>query len=33
VTGLPFGLRLTSLTPADDGLHAGLEGDGLELTR
>jgi hypothetical protein len=33
VTGLPFGLRLTSLTPADDGLHVGLRGDGLELTR
>ena len=33
VTGLPFGLRLTSLTPADDGLHVGLQGDGLELTR
>jgi hypothetical protein len=33
VTGLPFGLRLTSVTPEDDGLHVGLEGDGLELSR
>jgi len=33
VTGLPFGLRLSSLTPEDDGLHVGLEGDGLELSR
>jgi hypothetical protein len=33
VTGLPFGLRLSSLTPADDGLHVGLQGDRLELAR
>lgn len=33
VTGLLFGLRLSSLAPEDDGLHVGLEGDGLELSR
>jgi ribosomal protein S11 len=33
VSGLPFGLRLSSLAPADDGLHVGLQGDGLQLTR
>jgi hypothetical protein len=33
VSGLPFGLRLRSMAPADDGLHVGLQGDGLQLTR
>ena len=33
VSGLPFGLRLTSVAPEDDGLHVGLQGDGLELSR
>jgi hypothetical protein len=33
VTGLPFGLRLSSVAPEDDGLHVGLQGDGLELSR
>ena len=33
VTGLPLGLTLTSVTPLDDGLHVGLAGDDVELTR
>jgi hypothetical protein len=33
VTGLLFGLRLSSVTPADDGLHVGLQGEGVKLSR
>lgn len=33
VTGLPFGLRLDSVTAAEDGLHAGVTGDDLPISR
>ena len=33
VTGLPFGLRLTSITPEDDGLHVSLQGDDVPVSR
>jgi hypothetical protein len=33
VTGLPFGLSLTSITPGDDGLDVGLQGDDVTVSR
>jgi hypothetical protein len=33
LTGIPFGLRLTSIDPQDDGLHAGVVGDNIPVTR
>jgi len=33
VTGLPFGLTLSSVTAADDGLHVGVVGDHVPLQR
>jgi len=33
VSGPLFGLRLTALTPGDDGLHVALEGDDVPLRR
>ena len=33
VGGLPFGLRLTSIDAQDDGLHAGVIGDNIPVTR
>lgn len=33
VTGLPFGLTLSSVSAEDDGLHLGLEGDRIEFRR
>jgi DUF2993 family protein len=33
VAGLPFGLTLTSLTPTDDGLQAGVQGDDIPIRR
>lgn len=33
VTGLPFGLTLSSVRAEDDGLHAGLVGDKVQLSR
>lgn len=33
VTGVPFGLRLTSVTAADDGVQAGLVGDNIPVRR
>ena len=33
VTGLPFGLTLSSVSAEDDGLHAGLVGDEVQLSR
>ena len=33
LAGLPFGLTLTSLTPTDDGLQAGVQGDDIPIRR
>ncbi len=33
VGGIPFGLRLTSIDAQDDGLHAGVSGDNIALSR
>ena len=33
VAGLPFGLTLTSLTPTDDGLQAGVQGYDIPIRR
>ena len=33
VTGIPLDLRLSSIDPQDDGLYAGVVGDGITLTR
>lgn len=33
VTGLPLDLTLTSVTPMDDGLHVGLTGEDVQLSR
>jgi DUF2993 family protein len=33
VTGVPLGLRLSSIDPQDGGLFAGVVGDGITLTR
>ena len=33
VTGVPLGLRLTSVDPQDAGIFAGVAGDGIPLTR
>ncbi len=33
LVGIPFGLRLTSIDAADDGLHAGVAGDNIAVTR
>ena len=33
VTGMPLGLRLSSIDPQDGGLFAGVVGDGLTFTR
>lgn len=33
ITGLPFGLRLTSIDAQDDGLHAGVTGDNIPISR
>jgi hypothetical protein len=31
--GVPFDLKVTSVNPQDDGLHAGLSGDNIPVTR
>ncbi len=33
ISGVPFGLRLTSIDAQDDGLHAGVVGDNIPVTR
>ena len=33
ITGLPLDLRLTSIDPQDSGVHAGVVGDNILLTR
>lgn len=33
VGGIPFGLQLTSIDAADDGLHAGVSGDNISVSR
>jgi hypothetical protein len=33
ITGVPLGLRLTSIDPQDSGIHAVVMGDGIPLTR
>lgn len=33
VSGVPFGLRLTSIDAQDDGLHVGLDGDNIPISR
>ena len=33
ISGVPFGLRLTSIDAQEDGLHAGVVGDNIPVTR
>lgn len=33
VSGIPFGLRLTSIDPQDSGIYAGVAGDAIPVTR
>ena len=33
VSGVPFGLTLTSVSALDDGLHADIVGDNLAISR
>ncbi len=33
ITGVPYGLRITSVDPQDDGLHVGISGDDVPLQR